>query len=585
MFIFPKPQTYKQFKRQISLDNLHWVKAPDLSSDNLYKHLVILCNQIKKHTKHKAQLSKTNLNTNQLINFKIDTNIKISEYFKLTLSNKGFNIIASDEAGIFYASQIVLQILNNHNDNLYQTEIEDYPDLKHRGIMLDVSRDKVPKINTLKKLIDSLAIMRINQLQLYIEHSFAFSQHQTVWLKSSPFTHQEIIELDIYCRERFITLVPNLNSFGHLERWLKHKKYAHLALQPSGFIDPWQNYRPVGSTLKPNQASLNFVDELYQEFLPNFTSTLFNVGCDETFELKSTEVYLKHLKGIYCLVKKHKKQMMFWGDIILKRPDLIKDIPKDCIALDWGYEAQSPFNKTTATFKKSGINFYVCPGTSSWNSITGRSDNCIANIKNAAKNAIRNNALGFLNTDWGDHGHHQNLPISYLGFTVGAGCSWCLKNNHKNNWAIIIDTIFYKNAKLNLADLWIKLGQTILLAPNSINNNKTFINQLLFEDDTKKIITENQLTKVQINNCLKHLKTISKCLKNITPTSSEATISKQELNLSISIAKYALNKAISTIKHNRALHNMPNEIKTEYKTIWLKRNRIGGLKDSLLRLK
>ena len=67
--------------------------------------------------------------------------------------------------------------------------------------------------------------------------------------------------------------------------------------------------------------------------------------------------------------------MQFWGDIILHKPELIPELPKDVIALNWGYDADHPFEKETRAFADAGVPFYVCPGTSSWLSISGRTDN------------------------------------------------------------------------------------------------------------------------------------------------------------------------------------------------------------------
>ena len=152
--------------------------------------------------------------------------------------------------------------------------------------MLDVSRCKVPTMDTLYSLIDLLAQLRINELQLYIEHTFAFEKHDAVWKDSSPFSGREIQLIDQYCKERFIELVPNLNSFGHFERWLRHDQYKHLAECPQGFKreNPYM-VRDHGTTLKPNQESLDFIDSLYAEYLPHFSSNKFNVGMDEPWEL------------------------------------------------------------------------------------------------------------------------------------------------------------------------------------------------------------------------------------------------------------------------------------------------------------
>lgn len=249
-------------------------------------------------------------------------------------------------------------------------EIEDWPDFSVRGVMLDISRDKVPTMSTLFSLIDMLAEWKINQVQLYTEHTFAYSQHRKVWEHASTMTAEEIQQLDRYCQERFIDLVPNQNSFGHMERWLKHDEYAHLAEAIDGAETPW-GFRWKGpfSICPTDPQSPEFLKGLYTELLPNFSSSFFNVGCDETFDIGQGRskadcdrigvhrVYLNFINEVNNLVQSNGKQMMFWGDVILHQPDLIAELPKDIIALQWGYEANHPFDKEGEQFKKQECRF------------------------------------------------------------------------------------------------------------------------------------------------------------------------------------------------------------------------------------
>lgn len=100
-----------------------------------------------------------------------------------------------------------------------------------------------------------------------------------------------------------------------------------------------------------------------------------------------------------------RKNKQILGDIIQKHPQLIPEVPQDVIALEWGYESHHPFRQRCENIAKTGLKFYVCPGTSSWNSIAGRTENCLANLINAAENGLKTGATGFLNTDWSDNGH------------------------------------------------------------------------------------------------------------------------------------------------------------------------------------
>ena len=304
-----------------------------------------------------------------------------------------------------------------------------------RSYMLDISRDKVPTMATLKQIVDLLMRFGYNQFQLYTEHTFAYSRHEAVWKDASPMTAEEVRELALYCEMQGIELVPNQNSFGHLERWLSHPEYRHLAELPGGgAVTPWGSVKKDPTTLCPTDpASLEFLSGLYYELLPNFRSGLFNIGCDETFDLLSPNgrsaaavkekgagrVYLDFLRQAASLVRMRGKRPMFWGDIILKHPELVPMIPKDMVALDWGYEADHPFDREAKAFAGAGLEFYVCPGTSSWNSLCGRVENMRSNVEAAEKAGRLCGAKGFMMTDWGDGGHWQPLAASLPGLILG----------------------------------------------------------------------------------------------------------------------------------------------------------------------
>ena len=308
-----------------------------------------------------------------------------------------------------------------------------------RSYMLDISRDKVPTMGTLKQLVEILEKFNYNQLQLYTEHTFAYSKHEAVWKDASPMTAQEIRELDLFCAMHGIDLVPNQNSFGHLERWLVKPEYNHLAELPRGGAPlPWGGFKKDPTTLCPTDpASLDFLASLYDELLPNFESRLFNIGCDETFDLlgegRSADavkekgegrVYLDFLLKVAELVRKRGKRPMFWGDVILRHPELVPELPKDLIALDWGYEGNHPFMDEAAKFAAAGLDFYVCPGTSSWNSLAGRVENMRENMIAAERAGHLHGAKGFMVTDWGDGGHWQPLAASLPGLILGGNLAY-----------------------------------------------------------------------------------------------------------------------------------------------------------------
>ncbi len=361
-----------------------------------------------------------------------------SQGYRLAISHRGITIDYRADPGLRAAVATLRQLLREFKRRLPQLVIEDYPDFPRRGIMLDVSRGRVPRLETLLELVDHCADFKINEFQLYLEHTFAYRHYEPVWRDWGALSSEEILRLDARCRELGIELVPNQNSFGHLRYWLEYPPLKRLAEVDSPYEGAGGDFLRYPTTLAPNHpGTLPFLRELFDELLPCFTSPHFNVGCDETWDLGRGQsrllcrrkgkgrVYLEFLKKIEREVSARDRRMMFWGDIILHHPELIRDLPPNVIALNWGYEANHPFEHETKLFKRSKVPFYVCPGTSTWMTLIGRHDNALANLRLAAEAGRKQGAIGFLNTDWGDGGHPQPLAVSYLPYLAGAALSWC----------------------------------------------------------------------------------------------------------------------------------------------------------------
>lgn len=364
------------------------------------------------------------------------------ERYRLRVDGTGIEVTAVRPAGLFYGVVTLAQwVRSAAREESGRTvvpgvEIEDAPELGLRGALVDVSRDRVPTMETLFELVDWLAALKMNQLQLYMEHTFAYEGHEMVWRGATPFTAEEIRRLDLHCRDRFVELVPCQNSLGHMHRWLRHDGYRHLAEVPAGLEHPFSDEIEPFSLCPTDPETLELLDDLYGQLLPNFGSDRVNVGLDETFDLGRGRsaaaceehgvhaVYLEFLREVRELAAEHGSRIQFWGDIVLESPDLVPEIPEDATALVWGYEADHPFDEQAALFEEAGIDAVLCPGTSSWNSFVGRASNAVANIVAAAGAASSHGAAGVLVCDWGDHGHLQPLPVSLLGFLASAGAAW-----------------------------------------------------------------------------------------------------------------------------------------------------------------
>ena len=542
------------------------------------------------------------------IQIKIDSiAINRSQGYTLTIDSTGICLTAHDEAGLFYGTLTLKQIAEyaRSSGTWPIIRINDWPDFDRRGVMLDISRDKVPTMGTLFKLVDRLASWKINEFQLYTEHTFAYVNYSQVWQNYSPMTAEEIITLDQYCKDRFIDLVPNQNSFGHMENWLKYDEFSQLAECPdSCFTTEGHVSRLSLSPVEP--GSLQLMNELYKELLPNFSSKYFNIGCDETVELgigKSAElckklgkgqVYLDFVKGLRDLANQNGKRVQIWADILLQHPEVVPDLPKDMIPLIWGYEANHPFEKQCSIISSSGLQFYVCPGVSSWDAITGRTKNAMGNILNAGLAGKHYNAKGFLITDWGDYGHWQPLPVSYPGYMFGAAIAWNVEGNKKLNTAFLLDQWVFQD-KSGL------MGQTILDLGNlyTLTGVEFFNQNILFtslRDIRKSLAQDDNFRRLTIAGIERTDSSIISNINKLKKTTMECDDAEQVLSEMLNAASLCHHSCRvikdKLVSGDGTLNNISeqerqfliqdiSEIIADYRNLWVKLNRIGGLEPSV----
>jgi len=527
------------------------------------------------------------------LRFTLSKNLVHPDSYRLQIRSEGITAEGADAHGLFYAAITLLQLIKHYGHQLPCCLIEDQPDFAIRGVMLDISRDKVPTLETLYWLIDNLAAHKINHLQLYVEHTFAYQNHSEVWKDYSPLTAEEVRALDRYCRDRCIDLVPNQNSLGHLEQWLSHPRYLPLAELPQGGAPlPWGGFQEKPSVLCPTDPrTFAFLSELYDEYLPNFSSDIFNVGCDEPFDLRGPgrsqalvtklgegRVYLSYLLQLHKMVSARGKRMAFWGDIIINHPELVSEIPSDALVLEWGYEADHPFDAHGERFAAAKVPFCVCPGTSSWNSLAGRTDNMLANIRSAAVNGMKHGACGLILCDWGDWGHWQPLGLSLPAFTYSAGLSWNVNHVETTDLAKTCDGFWTEG----YAKTILELGEVYRLA-GALRANSTELFHILSKTAKRPILTG--VTPETLREVLARVDNFERSMP------SSRSILAQELTHTFRMVRAACHRGIAILTQTTHAPECREVLAQELasvcdsiRQVWLLRNREGGLVKSIARL-
>ena len=370
------------------------------------------------------------------ISLDIDRELREGQY-RLGIGAEGAVLRGGSLRSLGYAVQTLRQLVRQYAGLLPFLRIEDEPDFEVRGFFHDVTRGRVQTLPNLKRMADTMAFYKLNQLQLYIEHTYLFRDIPELWRDETPLTSGEILELDEYCRARGIELVPCLASFGHLYKLLGTRTYQELcelegsAGQEFSFWDRMSHH-----TLNPvDPGSAELIYGMIGEFMQLFRSDKFNICADETFDLGTgrsreaarekgrQQLYVDFVSGLFDYLIKHGKTPMFWGDIICASPELLKTFPEQVVCLAWGYSEEQQ-DTEIRILHEAGTKLYVCPGTRGWNQWVNQMRHSYENIRKMCGYGRKYGAAGVLNTDWGDYGHINDPVFSVPGMIYGAVFSW-----------------------------------------------------------------------------------------------------------------------------------------------------------------
>ena len=466
-------------------------------------------------------------------------------------------------------------------------------ELSQRDGFLPISGQPHPTAQFLAKLPATIAEaqaalgqLRVNQLQLYVEHTFAFPGHEDAWQDASPLKPAEIRELDAACAALGIELVPNLNTFGHMERWLRHPRYRALAECPQGWIHPLTGqFKEFPGTLKPDDVSLAFVASLLDDYLPCFRSRQVNIGGDEPWELGQGfskeavatrgkhRVYLDHLHKLCALATERGHTPQFWGDILLEDLALAQDAPQDALPVVWGYDAGHPFQTQCGRLQELGRAYLVAPGTSAWQSFTGRLDNALTNQAEAIGAARQHGARGVLVTTWGDNGTHQPWPTAWLPMAAGLAQAWSFTANQEPNAVAacrVLGDLADDDARAVAAALT-HLGQLDKQIAKA-NRNKSLSWDFLTAQPAALAGFVAGVTPEEITRSLAYLEESAGHVDAIQDNRV-----RTELSVGLELARAGLRRASGQPLNATAAR----ELRERFEHTWLARARRGGLAESV----
>ena len=378
----------------------------------------------------------------------------VKQGYVIRATDSGVLVAGRTAQGLFYGVQTLRQLLRTEGPEgktlaIPALVIRDWPSMEWRGVSDDISRGPIPTLDYLKMQMRTLAEYKINLVGFNMERVFDFQTQPLVppdaSLKQAALTPGAIKELVDYASKYYITLLPEQQAFGHLHQFLKYEIYSDLAEMPHGHV------------LTPtNPKTYDFIRQIYSEVVPLFPGPFFHIGADETVELGLGQtvalaaqgglgrVYLDHLQKVFEIMQPYHKQLMFWGDIAVKYPELLTILPKDMIAVPWDYDPKPSYENIITPYTDAGLRVVVAPGAGNWGVIWPDLESAFVNIRNFVRDGQKHRALGALNTTWNDDGESL-VDMTWPALVFGAAASWQPDESSIDDFKNNYDWAFYRN--------------------------------------------------------------------------------------------------------------------------------------------
>lgn len=419
---------------------------------------------------------------NNCICFQYDNMDTREEAYLLTVTPKKITIVACCNRGFLYGVATLIQLCKVYRAEIGCLEIEDEPSYSNRGYMLDVSRGRVPTMESLKELVDRLSVYKINQLQLYMENCLRLDGFEEIWSQTDPLTPEEILELDCYCNIRGIELVPCIASFWHLYDLLRSESFGKYREMDTGLGEAftWYNRMRYHIINVSDPESFTLITGILDQYIPLFRSDKINICCDETFDLgkgKSAsmatgmgygEMYLYYVNRLVEYLQTKGKNVMIWGDIVQNHHEQMGKLNSQVTCLNWYYNYGAK-EEIVKIFSDKGLKQYVCPSVSGYSRLVNAYDMSFTNIREMAKLGNQYHSEGFLNTDWGDCGHINMPALAIPCMIYGAAQGWNVEDDRDfNTIDKVISLVEYGDRGKNLVGLLRELSRQDIITFNDL---------------------------------------------------------------------------------------------------------------------
>lgn len=317
----------------------------------------------------------------------------------------------------------VLLILTNQSVEEYRIvqncSFEDF------GIMVDLSRNAVLTVDTLKDLVRHIALLGYRSLQLYTEDTLVVEQEDYFGYMRGSLKGEEIRELDDYCKQFGIELIPCIQCLAHLRQILRYERYDRI-------IDT------DDILLAGEEKTYILLDHIFKTVSDHFSSRKINIGMDEAHMIglgkyldrhgyeNRFDIMLKHLNRVKEICSKYGFEPRMWSDMFFRlvyggdyyqnnitadKEEIFKLIPKDIMLIYWDYYScdyrryADNLNKHLSISENVGF----AGGAWKWTGFTPDNDFSMKTGEASVRACKDQKIKSFLLTCWGDNGAEASI--------------------------------------------------------------------------------------------------------------------------------------------------------------------------------
>lgn len=288
------------------------------------------------------------------------------------------------------------------------------------GVMIDCSRNAVMNLKSLKRFVDIIKLMGYDTLMLYTEDTYEVDGHPLFGCMRGKYTKNEIKEIDSYCVENGIELIPCIQTLAHLNCMFRWNEYADI-----------NDCDDI--LLSEDEKTYKLIESMFSTISQCFTSKKIHIGMDEAYrvgmgkyrtihgECDRFDIINRHLHRVCDLTDKYGLEPMIWSDMFCKLAldsdnyyetegaEAIKeksDLPENISLVYWDYYSKDydHYVKMINTNKLFGRKVYFAGGAWTWSGIAPENKFSIETTDVALKACKDCNVDDLFFTVWGDDG-------------------------------------------------------------------------------------------------------------------------------------------------------------------------------------